>query len=186
MNKAVFLDRDGVINKDGHYIYKIEDFIFNEGIFELLKFFLEKNFILIVITNQAGIAKGFFTEEDFLKLNNWMLKEFSSRFIEIKKVYYSPYHPEALIEKYKKESFDRKPNPGMILKAKEEFSIDLSRSILIGDKESDILAGENAGIKKNILIKSEYNISSSHTKYIFSSILDLFNNLTSKINILTE
>ena len=80
MNKAVFLDRDGVINKDGHYIYKIEDFIFNEGIFELLKFFLEKNFILIVITNQAGIAKGFFTEEDFLKLNNWMLKEFSSRY----------------------------------------------------------------------------------------------------------
>jgi D-glycero-D-manno-heptose 1,7-bisphosphate phosphatase len=156
MNKAVFLDRDGIINIDTHYLHKIEDFKWTDGIFELLKKFQDENYFLIVITNQAGIARGYFTEKDFHILNDWMIEKFADEGINIKKVFYCPFHPDGTIEEYKKESFDRKPNPGMILKATEEFDIDLSKSILIGDKESDIEAGIKAGIGENILIESEY------------------------------
>ena len=148
MNKALFLDRDGVINVEKNYVYKIEDFEFIDGIFELAKSYQEKGFLIIVITNQAGIGRGYYTEEDFHKLNNWMIEQFKQRGIEITEVYYCPYHPTHGIGEYLKDSYDRKPNPGMILKAQEKYNIDLSQSILIGDKESDIEAGRNAGIKR--------------------------------------
>lgn len=154
-NKAVFLDRDGVINVEKNYVHKIEDFEFMDGIFDLLRYFQEKGYLLIIITNQAGIGRGYYTEEQFHILNTWMLKKFEEENIHITKVYYCPHHPKYGIGDYKKDSFDRKPNPGMILRAKSEFNIDLENCILIGDKESDIQAGLNAGIKMNILINSE-------------------------------
>lgn len=153
MNKALFLDRDGVINVEKNYVYKIEDFEFVEGIFEVLKYFQDKGYLLIVITNQAGIGRGYYTEEDFHVLNNWMLEEFKKKEIHITKVYYCPYHPEHGIGEYKRDSLDRKPNSGMILQAQKEFNIDLSASILVGDKESDVEAGLRAGIVSNILIR---------------------------------
>lgn len=152
MNKALFLDRDGVINVEKNYVHKIEDFEFIDGIFELTKYFQDNGYLIIVITNQAGIGRGYYTDEDFHKLNDWMIDQFKQKGILITEVYYCPFHPTHGIGEYKKDSFDRKPNPGMILKAARKYNINLSESILIGDKEGDILAGNNAGIESNYLI----------------------------------
>lgn len=160
-NKALFLDRDGVINVEKNYVYKIEDFEFMDGIFEVMRSYQEQGYLLIVITNQAGIGRGYYTEEDFNMLNEWMLKRLADEGIHITKVYHCPYHPEYGIREYKKDSFDRKPNPGMILRAAKEFEIDLDASILVGDKESDIQAGKRAGVKMNVLLESTYHRNSN-------------------------
>lgn len=172
--RALILDRDGVINTDKHYLHKIEDFSFIEGIVDALKYFAEKGYVLIIVTNQSGIARGYYTEEDFQRLTEWMLQQFLDQGVYITKVYYSPYHAEHGLGKYKKDSFCRKPNPGMILAAQEEFNLDLKNSILVGDNESDIEAGINAGIKTNILLKS-YTSDFKETKatFIIDSIEEL-------------
>jgi len=149
-NKALFLDRDGVINVDKRHVYKIEDCEFIEGIFDLCKKAKEQGYLIIVVTNQAGIAKGIYTEEDYFKLRDYVHSEFKKQGCPIDAEYYCPYHEEAIIEKYKQDSFDRKPNPGMILKAQKDFDIDLAQSVLIGDKDSDIEAGKKAGIHMNM------------------------------------
>ena len=161
MNKALFLDRDGVINVEKNYVYRIEDFEFMDGIFETLRYFQDLGFLLIVITNQAGIGRGLYTEQDFNILTEWMLEQFMQRGVTISKVYYCPTHPQFGVGEYRKDSFNRKPNPGLILKAAEEYNIDLSKSILIGDKDSDIETGVNAGIPINILLKSVSNYAQS-------------------------
>jgi len=144
--KALFLDRDGVINVEKHYVYRIEDFEFMPGIFELCSTAMRLGYRLIVITNQAGIARGFYNEADFQRLTDWMLQAFRAQGIEIDRVYHCPYHPTAGIGEFRRESFDRKPNPGMILKAQRDFNLDLSRCALIGDKYSDIEAGRAAEV----------------------------------------
>jgi len=159
MKKAVFLDRDGVINKDNGYVCKPEDFHFIDGIFEFCRAAQEKGYILFVVTNQAGLARGYYSEDDYDKLTEWMLNVFTKQGIRIEMVYYCPYHPESGIGAYKQDSFDRKPNPGMILKARDEFDIDLSQSILIGDKESDMEAGRRAGVGNLIALKGKYELS---------------------------
>jgi len=146
-SKALFLDRDGVINMEINYLYRIEDFIFINGIFELCEKYHQNGYKIFVITNQAGIAKGFYDENDFYTLTNWMINKFSSKGITISKVYYCPHHPEI-----SGSCTCRKPNPGMIKQAEKEFDLDIENSILIGDKISDIEAGKNAGIGLNILI----------------------------------
>ena len=147
--KALFLDRDGTINIEKNYVYKIEDFEFIDGIFDLIKSYQKRGFLVFVITNQAGIARGFYTENDYTILTKWMGEQFEAEEIKITKVYHCPHHPEITGEC----SF-RKPNPGMILEAIREYNIDPVNSVLIGDKKSDILAGENAGIGKNIYIQN--------------------------------
>lgn len=146
--KALFLDRDGTINIEKDYVYKIEDFEFIDGIFELIKSYQKQEFLIFIITNQAGIARGFYTENDYAILTNWMLKQLELQGIKITKVYHCPHHPEIT-----GKCNCRKPNPGMILGAIHEFNIDPVNSVLIGDKKSDILAGKNAGIKKNFYIQ---------------------------------
>lgn len=153
MNKALFLDRDGVINKEKNYLYKIEDFEFIDGVFETCKYFQEKGYLIIIITNQAGIARGKYTEDDYEILTNWMIKEFEKNDIQISKVYHCPHHPD-----FSGDCECRKPNPGMILQAQRDFDIDLSQSILVGDKNSDIEAGINAGIKMNYLVETGHEI----------------------------
>jgi D-glycero-D-manno-heptose 1,7-bisphosphate phosphatase len=148
--RALFLDRDGVINIEKNYVHRIEDFEFIDGIFELCKTAQDLGFHLFVITNQAGIGRGYYTEQEFHQLTEWMLERFGERNINISKVYFCPYHPTAGIGKYRRESFDRKPNPGMLLKAAQEFDLHLPSSILIGDKISDIEAGQAAGIRHNL------------------------------------
>ncbi|MCT7433172.1 D-glycero-beta-D-manno-heptose 1,7-bisphosphate 7-phosphatase [Aliarcobacter cryaerophilus] len=153
MNKALFLDRDGVINKEKNYLYKIEDFEFIDGVFETCKYFQDKGYLIIIITNQAGIARGKYTEDDYQILTDWMIKKFEKKEIKISKVYYCPHHPH-----FSGKCQCRKPNPGMILQAQNDFDIDLSQSILVGDKNSDIEAGINSGIKMNYLVQTGHKI----------------------------
>ena len=144
--KALFLDRDGVINVEKNYVWRIEDFEFMPGIFELCETAQQLGFLLVVITNQAGIGRGYYTEADYQKLTDWMVEQLRARSIEISRVYHCPYHPTAGIGEYRRESFDRKPNPGMILKARDDLHLDLSQCVLLGDKDSDIEAGRAAGV----------------------------------------
>lgn len=157
-NKALFLDRDGVINVDHGHVFEKEKFDFVEGIFDLCKEAQERGYLVIVVTNQAGIAKGFYTEEQFLDLTKWMENEFEKRGIKITKTFYSPYHIDGKVEKYRQDSFDRKPNPGMLLKAIEEFNIDPKKSIMIGDKESDMQAADGARIGAKFLLKNSQDL----------------------------
>ena len=146
--KAAFLDRDGVINKDFGYIGSIDRFEFKEGIFELLKFLQDKGFTLFVVTNQSGIARGYYSEEDFYNLMAYMIEELKKRNIEIKDYNFCPHHP-----KFNGECDCRKPKPGMILDLAKRYDIDLENSIMIGDSLSDIKAAKNAWIKKAYLVK---------------------------------
>lgn len=152
-NKALFLDRDGVINLDCAYPHKKEDIVFSEGIFDLCRKAVEKKYVIVVVTNQAGVAKGYFTEEDVTGLHAWMREEFRRRGIEIAGFYYCPFHKNGIIEKYRRDSDCRKPKPGMFLQAAKDLDISLSRSLMVGDKESDRI--KLPGLKC-IIIKSKY------------------------------
>jgi D-glycero-D-manno-heptose 1,7-bisphosphate phosphatase len=145
-NKALFLDRDGVINEDHGYVHKSENFDFIPGIFDLVKFANAQNFKVIVVTNQAGIGRGYYTELEFQSLTEWMCSQFEKQGGKIDAVYFSPFHPEYGLGKYKVDSECRKPAPGMFFKAQKDFDIDMSRSILLGDKLSDMSAGAAAGV----------------------------------------
>ena len=175
MKKALFLDRDGVINSDAGYVYKIEDFKFIDGIFDLCKVFIEKEYKIFVITNQSGINRGYFTENDFLELTEWMKKQFEERNIHIEKVYYCPHSPN--------EDCDcRKPKPKMLLDAKKDFNIDLENSLFIGDKISDMECALNAGLKKMILINSGYH--NNENKFLIANDIKEVINIVLKGDIL--
>lgn len=146
--KALFLDRDGVINEDTGYVYDIANFKFRDGIFDVLRKFCELGYKLIVVTNQSGIGRGYYTQKQFEILNDHMLGEFKKRGVNIAKVYFCPHAPEASCE-------CRKPKPKMILDAALEFGIDLEGSVMIGDKPSDVSAGQNAGVGQNFLLDGQ-------------------------------
>ncbi|RAZ60781.1 D-glycero-beta-D-manno-heptose 1,7-bisphosphate 7-phosphatase [Campylobacter hyointestinalis] len=143
--KALFLDRDGVINKDPGYVYRIEDFEFMPGIFVALRGFIELGFDIFVVTNQSGIGRKYYTQADFDKLSDYMINEFKTQGVNIKKIYYCPHAPDDNCE-------CRKPKPGMFLEALSEFNIDMKSSIMIGDKQSDIDAASGAGVGKCFLL----------------------------------
>lgn len=151
-SKALFLDRDGTINVEKNYVYKIEDFEFQPGIFDLIKKYQNDGYLIFIITNQSGIARGFYSENDFKKLNDWMIDTFKRNGIKITKVYHCPHHP-----KITGKCNCRKPLPGMILEAIQQFNISAVNSVVIGDKKRDILAGQNAGIRKNLYIQDILN-----------------------------
>ena len=153
MKKCLFLDRDGVINIDYGYVYKISDFVFRKGIFDICKEAKKMNFKIIVITNQAGIGRGFFTENDFLNISNYMNLKFLQEKIYIDDVYFCPFHPKEGKGIFLKDSYDRKPNPGLFLKAVIDHNLNLNQSIMIGDKESDREAANKAGIPNFINAK---------------------------------
>ena len=169
MNKTLFLDRDGVINIEKDYLYKIEDFEFVDGIFELCKYYQDLGYIIIVVTNQSGIARKYYTENDFNLLTTWMISEFLKNSIEIKKVYFCPHHPDIT-----GECECRKPHPKMLLDASIEFDIDMKNSVIIGDKERDIEAGLNAGLQKSYLFNENKKINSSKATKIVSSFKDIY------------
>jgi len=143
--KALFLDRDGIINIDHGYVSKIENFEFTEGIFELIQLFIEKDYLLFIVTNQSGIGRGYYTLNDFEVLNQWMIKRLKSKNIEIQSVHYCPHAPE-------ENCMCRKPQIGMVNEILKNNNINLSSSWLIGDKQSDIDLSHNADIKHCIAI----------------------------------
>lgn len=137
MNKAIFLDRDGTINVEKHYLYKLEEFEFLPGVFEGLQILQKEGYLLLIVTNQSGIGRGFYTEADFEKLNSWMINELKMRGIDIERVYYCPHLPDAAQINYRRDCECRKPKLGMYKQAVNEFDIDLSRSYAIGDRIRD-------------------------------------------------
>ena len=153
MNKAVFLDRDGVINRKGgpYYIFSEEDFSFNIGVFEALRYFSDKGYLLIVITNQGGIAKGYFTSDQIDKLHDLMKKKLAAAGINIEAVYYCPHHPDV------SKCECRKPGSLLFEKAISEHNIDRGSSFMIGDSAIDVEASEKAGVK-GILIPANGNM----------------------------
>lgn len=155
LRPALFLDRDGVINVEKNYVHRIEDFEFLDGIFDLCRAATERNMPIVVVTNQAGIGRGYYSEAQFLTLTDWMRARFEEERAPIRAVYFCPYHPEQGVGEYRKESFDRKPNPGMLLRARDELGLDLARSILIGDKTSDIAAAKAAGVGLSVLLGAD-------------------------------
>ena len=147
MKKTVFLDRDGTINKDNHYVYRIEDFEFLDGAVEGMRALCEAGYQLVIVTNQSGIARGYYSESDFHRLNDWMCSELCRQGVIITKVYYCPHLHDAPVEKYAIECCCRKPQPGMFLKAIEELSVDTAHSFVIGDKLRDLAICESTDIR---------------------------------------
>lgn len=151
MIKALFLDRDGIVNEDVGYLYRPEDTVFTDGIHELMKSAREKGYMLIVITNQSGIARGLYTPEDVEKLHEWMNTKLEKHDLRIDDFFFCPHHPE-----HSGPCTCRKPAPGLIDRAVDKYGIDRKASVMIGDKKSDIGAAVNAGLGGSILVSGRY------------------------------
>ena len=150
--RALFLDRDGVVNVEVGYLHRIEDVAWVPGIVPLCRTAMRLGYRLVVVTNQAGIARGYYTEDDFLTLMEWMRAELRKEGVEFDAVYFCPFHPEHGVGEYKREHEDRKPGTGMLRRAEREFAIELGRSVLVGDRCSDIKAANDAGLRQAFLI----------------------------------
>ncbi len=146
LRPALFLDRDGVINVDKGYVSQIDDFEWIEGAAQTIRAFNQRDWYVFIVTNQSGIARGLYTEEDMQALHAWMLAELEKQDARIDRIYFCPFHQQGEIERYRKDSFDRKPKPGMLLHAMAEFPVRRETSFLIGDKPTDMEAAKAAGI----------------------------------------
>lgn len=155
---ALFLDRDGVINKEKHYVHRKEDFEFIDGVFDACRQARALGYKLIIVTNQAGIARGIYSESDFHSLNRWMLQKFTDQGVSIEGVYFCPHHPTAGKGKYLKKCHCRKPLPGLFEQAVNEHDIDPVRSVVVGDKVSDMEAAASAGIGVCVLVRSGHRL----------------------------
>ena len=149
-SKAVFLDRDGTLNVDKGYVYRIEDWEWIPGAIDAIVALKKAGFLVIVVTNQAGIARNYYTEADVANLHAWVNGELEKYGVAIDGFYYCPHHPE-----HGGACGCRKPMPGMLYAAKQDFDIDFSRSWLVGDKAGDVQAGLAAGVK-SILVLTGY------------------------------
>lgn len=152
MRRVAFLDRDGVINFDHGYVYRIEDFQFIPGVLEGLKTLQAHGFDLVIFTNQSGIGRGYYTESQLQTLHQWLLERLAHEGIHVLKIYYCPHHPQAKLDAYRQSCHCRKPAPGMLLQAQQELDIDLKASIVFGDKISDCEAGQKAGCTYRVLL----------------------------------
>ena len=148
---CLFLDRDGVINKDTGYVFKQRKFLWRKNIFKFIKRYNDKNFYVIIITNQSGIGRGYYTEKDLFKLHKWMNEKIRSKGGNIDNIYFAPYFKNSKLNKYRLKKNLRKPDTGMIIQAKKDFKIDIKKSILVGDSDVDKQTAISSGIKYKIL-----------------------------------
>lgn len=164
LSKAVFLDRDGVINKDKAYVHCWEDFEFLPGAIEGMKKLQDSGYALVIVTNQSGLARGYYTEEEYLQLNDELKQHLAGHGVQLAGIYHCPHHPEGIVPSISIVCNCRKPAPGMLIKAASELCLSLPDSILIGDKPSDIEASRAAGVGRSYLVESENPESSC--KYV--------------------
>ena len=151
---AIFLDRDGTINVDHGYVHEIDQFQFIDGVIEACLQLKEMGFALVLVTNQSGIARGKFTEAQFITLTEWMDWSLADRGVDLDGIYFCPHHPEGSVKEFTQVCDCRKPMPGMFLTAKDELSIDMASSYIVGDKIEDLQAGIAAGVGHKILVRS--------------------------------
>lgn len=159
LKKTLFLDRDGVVNIDHGYLYKPEQFEFIDGVFEACKLFQQAGYNIVIITNQSGIGRGYYTEQDFHNLTSWMVAEFKKQGIQILDVFFCPHHPVKAQAPYLKDCNCRKPAPGMLLNAIDKHQLDPKSSIMVGDKGSDMKAAIHAGLGHKFLVTSGQTLS---------------------------
>ena len=152
--KALFLDRDGIINVDKGYVYNPDDIEFIAPIFDVIRFFHNAGYMPVVVTNQSGIGRGFYSEDQFAYLCDWMQKRFCEQGLPPIPFYYCPHHPTEAHPAYRKTCECRKPRPGMLLRAAEELALDLTESVMIGDSWRDIQAAANAGVSTCFFVSS--------------------------------
>lgn len=164
MKRAVFLDRDGVINIDHGYVHKVDDFEYVEGVFEACAELKKMGYLLAVVTNQSGIARGMYSEEQFHSLTEWMDWNFADKGVELDGIYYCPHHAEKGTGDYKIDCDCRKPKPGMMLSAAQFLKIDLGQSAMVGDKRDDMLAAQAAGIPHRILVRTGKEVTEDAIK----------------------
>ena len=170
MKPAIFLDRDGTINIDYNYVHQIDNFHFIDGVIDALVELKKMGFLLVITTNQSGIARKIFSQEQFDTLTQWMDWCLIDRGVEIDGVYYCPHDP---LNTY---CDCRKPKPGMILTAQKDLNIDLANSYMVGDRVSDLLSGKNAGVKKTVLVRTGDKITpeaEAQADWIIDSLADL-------------
>ena len=158
--KTIFLDRDGVINHEVNYLHKINEFRFIDGIFDACISFNKLGYQIIIIPNQSGIARGYYSEDDYQNLTKWLIQQFKQKSIGILDTFHCPHSPNTGCN-------CRKPKPGMLLQAKNKFNIDMKKSWLIGDKETDIQAAIASGINKTILVSSGHIIDKPSSSALF-------------------
>ena len=184
LTPALFLDRDGVINREVEYLYKSEQVQFIPGIFDLCRAAQALGHKVIVITNQSGIARQFYSEEDFHALMRWMTEEFAREQVILDAYYYCPHHPQFGVGQYRLDCPDRKPGSGMLFRAAQEHCIDLGKSLLLGDRCSDIEAGAAAGVGKLVLLAgTEPSSCISPARYVVvPSIMDAINLLPRNVS----
>ena len=154
MNKAVFLDRDGTINVDKDYLYKADDFEYLPGAVDGLRYLQDMGYLLIVVTNQSGIARGYYSEEDYLALDRWMKDDLASKGVRITASYYCPHLPDAPVKEYSMECDCRKPGTGLFYRAAKEWGADIDSCIAIGDRLRDLAICKETGCR-GILISAE-------------------------------
>ncbi|WP_063551543.1 D-glycero-beta-D-manno-heptose 1,7-bisphosphate 7-phosphatase [Burkholderia territorii] len=149
--KALFLDRDGVVNVDYGYVHRKQDCVFVAGIFDLVRLANASGYQVVIVTNQAGIGRGYFSEVQFIAFMDWMRSAFEARGARIDRVYFCPHHPVAAVGAYKRACACRKPEPGMLYDAQRELDLNMSESIMVGDKSSDLEAAMRAGVGRRFL-----------------------------------
>ncbi len=152
-SRALFLDRDGVINHDIGWLHRAEDVRWVQGIVPLCRAAQELGYRLVVVTNQAGIARGLYTTADFETLMRWMTAELARNGVHLDAVYHCPYHPEHGLGEFKREHGDRKPGPGMLLRAARDLDLDLAKSVMVGDRCTDVEAANAAGLRQAFLLR---------------------------------
>jgi len=152
IKRALFLDRDGVVNHEVGYLHRAEEVRFVDGIFSLCRTAARLGYKLIVVTNQAGIARGYYAEADFEELMRWMRSALRTEGVELDAVYFCPFHPVHGVGEYKREHEDRKPGTGMLRRGANEFDLSLAESVMVGDRCTDIAAANAAGLRQAFLI----------------------------------
>jgi len=185
MNKAIFLDRDGVITKDPpHYAHKIEQLELYPGVAKAISIFNKNNFKVIVVSNQSGIGRGYYSEDKTIEFNTFLKKELKKKDAHIDSCYYCPHHPKAKVKKYRIKCDCRKPKPGMIIRGSKEFNIDLKKSFMIGDRPTDVEAGRSAGCKTIYVLtgmgKKFYKIKNIKADFISKDLYEAVNNIILK------
>jgi len=151
---AIFLDRDGTINIDHGYVSEIDRFEFIDGVIDAMRELKAMGFALVLVTNQSGIARGKFTEAQFEQLTEWMDWSLADRGVDLDGIYYCPHHPEGAVEEFRQNCDCRKPQPGMLISARDFLHIDMGASYMVGDKLEDMQAGAAAGVGTKVLVRT--------------------------------
>ena len=158
---AAFLDRDGVINEELGHVHRVADFHLLPGAIKAMQGLADAGLVLVVVTNQAGIARGLYTEADYQRLTTHLREQLAHAGVMLAGTYHCPHHPQAVLPALRRDCACRKPRPGMLHRAAAELSLDLKHSLMVGDKPSDVLAGRAAGVGSNVLVRSGHALTAA-------------------------